>query len=66
MDLDTGGKIEHFQINLKTIERLGISAVIIEDKKGLKKNSLFGNDVAQNQEDIQVFSEKISLGKYKN
>ena len=63
MDLDTGGKLEHFQINLKTIERLGISAVIIEDKKGLKKNSLFGNEVAQEQEDIDVFSEKISIGR---
>ena len=37
MDGDTGGKPEHFEINIKSIERLGISAVIIEDKKGLKK-----------------------------
>ncbi len=63
MDLDTGGKLEHFQINIKTIERLGISAVIIEDKKGLKKNSLFGNEVSQNQEDVDAFAEKIAIGK---
>ena len=44
MDIDTGGKIEHLEINLKTLERSGISAVIMEDKKGLK-NSLFGNEV---------------------
>tara|TARA_Y100000589_G_scaffold329459_1_gene376088 strand:- start:124 stop:1422 length:1299 start_codon:yes stop_codon:yes gene_type:complete len=63
MDLDTGGKVEHFQINIRTIERLGISAVIIEDKKGLKKNSLFGNEVAQDQEDPDVFAEKIAIGR---
>ena len=37
MDADTGGKLEHFEINIKSIERMGVSAVIIEDKKGLKK-----------------------------
>ena len=42
---------------------MGISAVIIEDKKGFKKNSLFGNEVSQNQEDIDAFAEKIALGK---
>tara|TARA_B110001452_G_scaffold256783_1_gene250438 strand:+ start:110 stop:1429 length:1320 start_codon:yes stop_codon:yes gene_type:complete len=63
MDGDTGGKPEHFEINIKSIERLGISAVIIEDKKGLKKNSLFGNKVKQEQEDISVFSKKIKIGK---
>ena len=54
-----GGKVEHFNLNIKSMERLGISAVIIEDKKGLKKNSLFGNDVDQSQDDIEIFSEKI-------
>ena len=63
MDGDTGGKPEHFEINIKSIERLGISAVIIEDKKGLKKNSLFGNKVKQEQEDISTFSKKIKIGK---
>ncbi len=61
MDADTGGKVEHFQLNVRSMERLGISAVIIEDKKGLKKNSLLGNDVFQMQEDIKVFSEKIKV-----
>lgn len=59
MDADTGGKSEHFAINIKSMERLGISAVIIEDKTGLKKNSLFGNEVEQSQEDPIIFGEKI-------
>lgn len=63
MDLDTGGKPEHFEINVKTIERLGISSVIIEDKTGLKKNSLFGTDVAQTQEDVGLFCDKIRAGR---
>jgi phosphoenolpyruvate mutase len=63
MDLDTGGKPEHFEINVRSSERLGISAVIIEDKAGLKKNSLFGTDVAQTQEDVGLFSDKIRAGR---
>lgn len=63
MDLDTGGKPEHFEINVRTIERLGISSVIIEDKTGLKKNSLFGTDVAQTQEDVGLFCDKIRAGR---
>lgn len=63
IDIDTGGKIEHLEINLKTIERTGASAVIMEDKKGLKKNSLFGNKVKQEQENFKEFSKKISSGK---
>lgn len=63
MDLDTGGKPEHFEINVRTIERLGISAVIIEDKTGLKKNSLFGTEVAQTQEDVNLFCDKIRAGR---
>jgi len=63
MDADTGGKPEHFEINVKSIERSGVSAVIIEDKKGLKKNSLLGNKIKQTQEDITTFSKKISSGK---
>tara|TARA_S200000501_G_C20808804_1_gene737436 strand:- start:257 stop:1564 length:1308 start_codon:yes stop_codon:yes gene_type:complete len=63
MDADTGGKVEHLNLNIKSMERLGISAVIIEDKKGLKKNSLLGNDVEQIQEDLDIFSEKIFSAK---
>ena len=62
-DGDTGGQPEHFEINVRSIERLGVSAVIIEDKKGLKKNSLLGNEVIQTQEDPITFAEKIQRGK---
>jgi phosphoenolpyruvate phosphomutase len=62
-DGDTGGIAEHFVFMVRTLERLGVSAVIIEDKKGLKKNSLFGTDVAQIQDSIEDFSKKISSGK---
>lgn len=63
MDADTGGKIEHFELNVRSMERLGISATIIEDKTGLKKNSLFGNDVMQTQDDIESFCDKIRAGR---
>tara|TARA_B100000780_G_scaffold242296_1_gene185060 strand:- start:1093 stop:2394 length:1302 start_codon:yes stop_codon:yes gene_type:complete len=63
IDIDTGGKTEHFEINIRTIERTGVSAVIMEDKKGLKKNSLFGTKVKQEQESIKEFSNKIKKGK---
>lgn len=62
-DGDTGGKIEHFAFTVRTLERLGISAVIIEDKVGLKQNSLFGTDAVQTQDTIEGFSEKIRTGK---
>lgn len=62
-DGDTGGIPEHFVFTVRSLERLGISAVIIEDKCGLKKNSLFGNDVAQTQDSIENFCNKISEGK---
>lgn len=62
-DGDTGGKIEHFVFTVRTLERLGISAVVIEDKIGLKKNSLFGTDVTQTQDTIEGFSNKIHAGK---
>ena len=62
-DADTGGKIEHFKFTVRTLERLGVSAAIIEDKKGLKKNSLFGNEVHQQQDSIEAFSSKIRAGK---
>lgn len=62
-DGDTGGKIEHFVFTVRTLERLGVSAVIIEDKVGLKKNSLFGTDAIQTQDSIEGFCEKIRAGK---
>lgn len=62
-DGDTGGKIEHFVFTVRTLERHGISAVIIEDKVGLKKNSLFGTDAIQTQDTIEHFCEKIKAGK---
>jgi phosphoenolpyruvate phosphomutase len=62
-DGDTGGKTEHFVFTVRTLERLGVSAIIIEDKVGLKKNSLFGTDVSQTQDTIDGFCEKIIAGK---
>ena len=62
VDGDTGGRIEHFKFRLRTLERLGVSAIIIEDKIGLKRNSLFGTTVAQEQDTIANFSEKIREG----
>ena len=63
LDGDTGGLIEHFVYNVRTLERMGVSAVIIEDKTGLKKNSLFGTEVEQTQDTIENFSAKIRAGK---
>ena len=63
-DGDTGGLKEHFAYTVRSLEKLGVSAVIIEDKKGLKKNSLFGTEVVQTQADIDEFSEKIAAGKH--
>ncbi|MDX1638975.1 MAG: phosphoenolpyruvate mutase [Balneolaceae bacterium] len=63
LDADTGGLTEHFSLMVKNMERLGVSAVIIEDKSGLKRNSLFGTEVNQKLEDIEVFANKISEGK---
>lgn len=63
LDGDTGGLTEHFVYNVRTLERMGVSAVIIEDKTGLKKNSLFGTEVKQTQAPIEDFCAKISAGK---
>ncbi len=62
-DGDTGGLIEHFVYTVKTLERMGVSMIVIEDKTGLKKNSLFGNEVEQTQDSIENFSAKIRAGK---
>lgn len=63
VDGDSGGLTEHFVYTVKTLERLGVSAVIIEDKIGSKRNSLFGTEVDQQQDTIENFSQKISAGK---
>lgn len=63
-DGDTGGLTEHFVYTVRSLERMGVSMVIIEDKTGLKKNSLFGTEVAQTQDSIENFSEKIRAGKH--
>ena len=63
LDGDTGGRIEHFTYNVRTLERLGVSAVIIEDKTGLKQNSLFGTDAKQVLDDPYEFAKKIKAGK---
>ena len=62
-DADTGGKIEHFKFTVRSLERIGVSAAIIEDKTGLKKNSLLGNEVVQTQDSIENFCAKIKAGK---
>ena len=63
LDGDTGGLVEHFVYNVRTLERIGVSAVIIEDKCGLKKNSLFGTEVKQTQDSVENFCAKLSAGK---
>jgi len=62
-DGDTGGMTEHFVYTVRSLERMGVSAIIIEDKTGLKKNSLFGTEVVQTQDTIENFSAKIAAGK---
>lgn len=63
LDGDTGGLTEHFVYNVRTLERIGVSAIIIEDKIGLKKNSLFGTEVEQQQDSVDNFCDKIKAGK---
>lgn len=63
VDVDNGGLIEHFGFTVKTFERLGVSAVTVEDKIGEKRNSLFGTDVYQEQDSVEHFSKKINFGK---
>ena len=63
VDGDTGGITEHFVYTVRSLERIGVSAIIIEDKIGLKKNSLFGTEAMQQQDEIEHFCEKIAAGK---
>ncbi len=62
-DGDTGGKTEHFVFTVRSLERLGVSAIVIEDKIGLKKNSLLDEQSSQEQDSIEAFCEKIKSGK---
>lgn len=62
-DGDTGGLTEHFVYTVRSLERMGVSMIIIEDKTGLKKNSLFGTEVKQTQDSIENFCAKIQAGK---
>ncbi|MFE5321779.1 phosphoenolpyruvate mutase [Paenibacillus sp. NPDC056579] len=63
LDGDTGGQIEHLVFHIKTLERWGVSAIILEDKIGLKKNSLFGTEADQQQDSIAHFQSKIRACK---
>ena len=63
LDCDNGGAPEHLPYNIRTLERLGVSAVMIEDKEGAKKNSLFGVRHGQTQADREDFCRKIAAGK---
>lgn len=63
LDGDTGGPASHFAMLVRNLERLGVSAIVIEDKSGLKRNSLFGTEVSQEMEEVGVFCEKISTAK---
>lgn len=62
-DGDTGGLTEHFVYTVRSLERMGVSMVIIEDKCGLKKNSLFGTEIRQTQDSVENFCAKIRAGK---
>jgi phosphoenolpyruvate phosphomutase len=62
-DGDSGGQPEHLAFTVKNLERLGVSAIIIEDKEGLKRNSLLGEVAGQQQSSIADFSERISVAK---
>jgi len=62
-DADNGGRTEHIPYTIKTLERLGVSSIVIEDKIGLKKNSLFKNQTGVKQDSIKNFSEKIYAAK---
>jgi len=62
-DGDNGGRIEHLPFMIRSLERLGVSAVVLEDKKGLKKNSLFVSQNQSNQDSISSFRKKIITAK---
>ena len=58
-DADNGGQIEHLPYLIRSLERTGVSAIIMEDKIGLKKNSLFKNQSGTKQDKPNLFAKKI-------
>jgi phosphoenolpyruvate mutase len=62
-DIDNGGQIEHLPNIVKKLERAGVSALIMEDKVGLKKNSLFSDQKNVKQDSIKSFCKKIIKAK---
>ena len=48
---------------IKSLERIGVSAVVIEDKIGTKKNSLFKDQTGVKQDSIKNFCKKIIKAK---
>ncbi len=58
-DADNGGQIEHLPFLVRSLERSGASAIIMEDKVGLKKNSLFKNQTGTKQDKPKLFAKKI-------
>ena len=60
-DADNGGRIEHLPYTVNSMERQGVSAIVIEDKVGLKRNSLFKNQKTAQQDTIKNFCKKISV-----
>jgi 2-methylisocitrate lyase-like PEP mutase family enzyme len=63
-DADNGGQLEHLSFLVRSLERSGVSAIIMEDKIGLKKNSLFKNQAGTKQDNPTLFAKKIK--KYVN
>ena len=60
-DADNGGQLEHLRFLVRSLERAGVSAIIMEDKIGLKKNSLFKNQTGAKQDKPELFAKKIKL-----
>jgi phosphoenolpyruvate phosphomutase len=60
-DGDNGGRMEHLRYLVKNLEKIGVSALVLEDKKGLKINSLFQDQSKSSQDSIKEFSKKIKI-----
>lgn len=64
IDMDTGGIVTHFCRRIAELERIGVSAVVIEDKTGVKHNSLYGKANIHSMENADVFADKIRQAKH--